>query len=335
MTASHKTQIGILITNIGSPEQPTPRAVRAYLAEFLGDRRVIDLPRWFWLPLLHGIILNVRAGHSTAMYTKVWTSQGAPLIATLKQQAEGLRTRLAAHTGRQDVLVVAAARYGKPSIREGLQRLRAAGVGRVLVFPLFPQYTAVTTATTFDAVFDEYKRWRVTPELRTVTHYPGHPAYIAALADAIREGWVEAGTPERVLFSYHGIPQRYCQAGDPYEEECRHTSELVAERLEVPRERWQMAFQSQFGPGQWLGPATHTVLEAWGTEKRKRVDVVCPGFSADCLETLDEVAQEYREGYEQAGGSGYRYVPALNVRADHLDALAQIALAHMQGWLEG
>ena len=335
ITASHKTQIGILITNIGSPEQPTPRAVRAYLAEFLGDRRVIDLPRWFWLLLLHGIILNVRAGHSTAMYTKVWTPQGAPLIATLKQQAEGLRTQIAAHTGRQDVLVVAAARYGKPSIREGLQRLRAAGVGRVLIFPLFPQYTAVTTATTFDAVFDEYKHWRVTPELRTITHYPDHPVYIAALADAIREGWTEAGTPERVLFSYHGIPQRYCQAGDPYEEECRRTSELVAERLELPREMWQMAFQSQFGPGQWLGPATHTVLEAWGAEKRKRVDVVCPGFSADCLETLDEVAQEYREHYEQAGGSGYRYVPALNVRADHLDALAQIALAHMQGWLAG
>ncbi len=333
-TASHKTQIGILITNIGSPEQPTPRAVRAYLAEFLGDRRVIDLPRWFWLPLLHGIILNVRARHSAGMYTKVWTPQGSPLIATLKQQAEGLRTQIAARTGRQDVLVVAAARYGKPSIREGLQRLRAAGVGRVLVFPLFPQYTAVTTATTFDAVFDEYKRWRVTPELRTIRHYPDHPAYIAALADAIREGWTEAGAPERVLFSYHGIPQRYCQAGDPYEEECRCTSELVAERLELPREKWQMAFQSQFGPGQWLGPATDTVLEAWGTEKRKRVDVVCPGFSADCLETLDEVAQEYREHYEQAGGSGYRYVPALNVRADHLDALAQIALAHMQGWLE-
>ena len=335
ITASHKTQIGILITNIGSPEQPTPRAVRAYLAEFLGDRRVIDLPRWFWLPLLHGIILNVRARHSTAMYTKVWTPQGAPLIATLKQQADGLRTQIAAHTGRQDVLVVAAARYGKPSIREGLQRLRAAGVGRVLVFPLFPQYTAVTTATTFDAVFDEYKRWRVTPELRSITHYPDHPAYIATLANAVREGWAEVGAPERVLFSYHGIPQRYCQAGDPYEEECRRTSELVAERLELPRERWQMAFQSQFGPGQWLGPATHTVLAAWGAEKRKRVDVVCPGFSADCLETLDEVAQEYREHYEQAGGSGYRYVPALNVRADHLDALAQIALAHMQGWLEG
>ena len=335
ITALHKTQIGILITNIGSPEQPTPRAVRAYLAEFLGDRRVIDLPRWFWLPLLHGIILNVRTGHSTAMYTKVWTPQGAPLIATLKQQADGLRTQIAAHTGRQDVLVVAAARYGKPSIREGLQRLRTAGVGRVLVFPLFPQYTAVTTATTFDAVFDEYKHWRVTPELRTITHYPDHPAYIAALANAIREGWAEVEAPERVLFSYHGIPQRYCQAGDPYEEECRRTSELVAERLELPREMWQMAFQSQFGPGQWLGPATHTVLEAWGAEKRKRVDVVCPGFSADCLETLDEVAQEYREHYEQAGGSGYRYVPALNVRADHLDALAQIALAHMQGWLAG
>ena len=334
-TALHNTQMGILITNIGSPEQPTPRAVRAYLAEFLGDQRVIDLPRWFWLPLLHGIILNVRAGHSSAMYTKVWTPQGSPLIATLKQQAEGLRGRIAAQTGRQDVRVVAAARYGKPSIREGLQRLRSAGVGRVLVFPLFPQYTAVTTATTFDAVFDEYKRWRVTPELRTITHYPDQPAYIAALAAAIREGWAEAGAPERVLFSYHGIPQRYCQAGDPYEEECRRTSELVAGRLELPRERWQMAFQSQFGPGQWLGPATHTVLAAWGTEKRKRVDVVCPGFSADCLETLDEVAQEYREHYEQVGGSGYRYVPALNVRADHLDALAQIALAQMQGWLEG
>ena len=305
ITASHKTQIGILITNIGSPEQPTPRAVRAYLAEFLGDRRVIDLPRWFWLPLLHGIILNVRTGHSTAMYTKVWTPQGAPLIATLKQQADGLRTQIAAHTGRQDVLVVAAARYGKPSIREGLQRLRTAGVGRVLVFPLFPQYTAVTTATTFDAVFDEYKRWRVTPELRTITHYPDHPAYIAALADAIRKGWAEAGTPERVLFSYHGIPQRYCQAGDPYEEECRRTSELVAERLELPRERWQMAFQSQFGPGQWLGSGDTYGIRGVGCGEGVSAWTWCARASRrDCLETLDEVAQEYREHYEQAGGSG-------------------------------
>jgi ferrochelatase len=308
--------------------------LRNYLAQFLADRRVIELPRWFWLPLLHGVILTVRAPRSAQMYTQVWTPQGSPLIATLQRQAEGLRSRIVAQTGRRDVFVEAAARYGQPAIPAGLRRLRDAGVGRVLIFPLFPQYTAVTTATIFDVAFDELKRWRLVPELRTVQHYPDQPAYIAALADSIREGWAQAGMPERLLFSYHGIPQRYCQAGDPYEEECRRTSQLVAEKLAFPRERWQMGFQSQFGPGQWLGPATHTVLQAWGVEKCRRVDVVCPGFAADCLETLYEVAQEYREHYEQAGGGGFRYVPALNERADHLDALAQIALGHMQGWLE-
>jgi ferrochelatase len=325
--------IGVLLTNLGSPEQPTPRALRTYLAEFLGDRRVIEMPRAFWLPLLHGVILNVRPRHSARLYAEVWTPQGSPLVVTLKRQAEALHAKLAARSGREDVRVVAAARYGRPSIREGLQQLRAAGVRRVLVFPLFPQYTAVTTATVFDVVFNELSRWRVVPELRTIRHYPDHPAYITTVAESIREGWVAHGIPERLLFSYHGIPQHYCQAGDPYEDECGRTSQLVAGRLGLPREAWQMGFQSQFGPGQWLGPATHSVLEAWGTERRKRVDVVCPGFSADCLETLHEVAHEYRERYEQAGGCGYRYVPALNVRADHVDALAQITLTHLQGWL--
>ena len=333
MTESGKTQIGILITNIGSPEQPTPRAVRSYLAEFLGDRRVIEMPRWLWLPLLHGVILNVRVRHSARLYSAIWTPQGAPLITILKKQAQALQTLIQARTGQQDIPVIAAARYGSPSIRQGLRQLRDAGIGRVLVFPLFPQYSAVTAATTFDAVFDEYKRWRWVPELRTVQHYHDHPAYIAALADSIREGWAQQGQPEHLLFSYHGIPRRYALAGDPYYDECCSTAQLVAERLGVAKEMWEVSFQSQFGPGEWLGPSTHSVLEAWGAEKRKRVDVVCPGFSADCLETLYEVEQEYRELYEQAGGSGYRYVPALNDRANHLEALADIALSHLQGWL--
>ena len=332
--AGSQAQVGVLVANIGSPDALTVRAVRRYLAEFLGDRRIINLPRWLWLPILHGVILNTRPRRSARLYARIWTEQGSPLVTTLHRQAEGVHAHMRACTGL-DIPVVAAARYSKPRIRDGLRQLRDAGVSRVLVFPLFPQYSSTTTASIYDAVFDELKQWRHVPELRIVQHYHTHPRYIDAVANAVREAWAERGRPQRLLFSFHGIPHSYSQRGDPYDAECQATAGLVAERLGVPRTMWDVSFQSRFGPTAWLQPYTNDTLAAWGHERLQQVHVVCPGFSADCLETLHEIDQEGREVYEAAGGSGFYYIPALNERPEHLNVLKEIALCHLQGWLKG
>ncbi|MDH5506125.1 MAG: ferrochelatase [Anaerolineae bacterium] len=326
------SRIGLLLTNIGSPQAPTPRALRKYLKEFLSDARIIDWPRWIWLPILHTIILTFRPRRSARLYQNVWTSDGSPLLFTLERQARLLTETLAAQNS-QDIAVEIGMRYGSPSIAAGLRSLRKQGVGRILVLPLFPQYSSTTTASTLDAVFDELKTWWALPELRTVNSYHDHPTYINALAHSIQARWSEHGQPEKLLFSFHGVPARFNDTGDPYLAECLRTSRLVAHQLDLPDSAWHTSFQSRFGPEPWLQPYTDATLHAWGAAGLSSVNVVCPGFSADCLETLDEIDREARESFIHAGGKEFAYIPALNDQAGHIAALAAIASSHMQDWV--
>ena len=323
---------GILLTNVGTPDAPTARALRPYLKEFLSDARVVDYPRWFWLPLLHGVILNTRPRRSARLYRRVWTDEGSPLLAIMRRQATGIKTRLE-KTLHRDVLIEVGLRYGNPSISLALRALREAGADRILVFPLFPQYSTTTTATSFDAVFAEIGGWGRMPEIHTITQYGDNAGYVEALAASIRRYQADHGRPEKLLFSFHGIPQRYeSQKGDPYPTECRRTAQLVAGRLGLADEEWSLSFQSRFGPEEWLKPYTDETLARWGAEGMKSVQVIAAGFSADCLETVDELGHEARESFVEAGGGEFHYIPALNDRPEHLDALAAIAQDHLGGW---
>jgi ferrochelatase len=322
---------GVLLANLGSPDAPTVPALRRYLAEFLADRRVVDLPRALWLPFLHAVILNVRPPRSARLYRRVWTPDGAPLVAISRRQGAALETALRAEV--QGVLHVAVGmRYGNPSIRSALEALRDRGCTRLLVLPAYPQYFSGTTGSTFDAVASTLRRWRRVPALRFVADYHDDPAYVGAVAASIRELWSEQGEPDRLLFSFHGIPVRYERAGDPYARQCRRTATLIADALGLPYERWLLAFQSRFGREKWLEPFTDRTLTAWGHDGVRRVDVVCPGFAADCLETLEEIAMLNRDFYLGAGGERFRYIPALNDRPDHIGALAAVATRHLHGW---
>jgi ferrochelatase len=324
--------VGILLANMGSPDAPTAPALRRYLKEFLWDPRVVEMPRAVWWLILNGIILNTRPRRSALLYQKVWTDGGSPLLIHTRRQAAALEAKLRIRIG-SPLNVVVGMRYGNPSIRSALEALRSRGCRRLLVLPLYPQHAAATTASTFDAVFDVLSSWRWVPEVRTVASYHDDPSYIRALANSIRELWEEKGKPERTLFSFHGIPRASLLAGDPYHCQCHKTARLVAESLQLPSEQWQVAFQSRFGRAEWLQPYTDVTLKQWGRDGVKSVDVICPGFSSDCLETIEEIAVENRDNFLHSGGGRFRYIPALNERPDHIDALAGLAERHLQGWV--
>jgi ferrochelatase len=321
--------IGVLLSNLGTPDQPAAPAVRRYLREFLSDPRVVSLPRWLWLPLLNGVILQVRPRRSARLYQAIWTPEGSPLLVTAHRQLQALREHFAAD--RRFVFALGM-RYGEPSIASALVELRAAGVERLLVVPLYPQYSSATTASTFDAVGHALAGWVRVPELRMVADYHAAPWYIRALADSIRDAWRQQPAGERLLFSFHGMPRRTQQAGDPYHDQCQRTARLVAAELGLEADRWLVAFQSRFGYEEWLQPYTDQTLRAWGGSHVTSVDVVCPGFSADCLETLEEIAVTYRELYVEASGGRYRYIPALNERPDHIAGLAGLIRRQIEGW---
>jgi ferrochelatase len=324
---------GVLLTNLGTPDAPTPAALRRYLAEFLWDPRVVEAPRWLWWLALHGVILRIRPARSAHAYQKIWTEQGSPLLAISRRQAEAVEQAVQARfNGR--VVVALGMRYGTPSIREALEQLRAAQVCRILVFPLYPQYSASTTASTFDAVAQVLKTWRWLPELRMINHYHDDTGYISAVANGIRDAWRNRPPAERLMFSFHGLPKRYLLQGDPYHCECHKTARLIAEQLNLPEDRWQVAFQSRFGREEWLKPYADHTLQEWAKAGVKSVDVVCPGFSADCLETLEEVAMQNRNIFLNAGGECYHYIPALNDRPEHIRALVRLIELHTQGWPE-
>ncbi|MEK7323221.1 MAG: ferrochelatase [Pseudomonadota bacterium] len=325
--------LGVLLTNLGSPEAPTAEAVRHYLAEFLWDPRVVEIPRPLWWLILHGLVLRTRPSRSAHAYQRVWTDEGSPLLVFSRRQAAGLQALLQQRCGGP-VRVALAMRYGQPSIAAGLRELRAAGARRILVLPLYPQYSGATTASTFDAVTAVLKTWRWVPALRFVNHYHDEPAYIAALARSIQEHWQQQPRGERLLFSFHGMPKRTLLLGDPYHCQCLKTARLVAERLQLVQGEWQVTFQSRFGRAEWLQPYTDKTLRAWAKANVQRVDVVCPGFAADCLETLEEIAMLNKDAFLAAGGEQLHYIPALNDRADHMAALADLVLRDAHGWPE-
>ncbi|MCC8999218.1 MAG: ferrochelatase [Candidatus Contendobacter sp.] len=323
---------GILLANLGTPDAPTPAAVRRYLAEFLWDSRVVEIPRLLWWLILHGVILRVRPAQSARKYQHIWTADGSPLLAISRRQSAAVAAQLAERYPGP-VRVALGMRYGNPSIASALAELQAAGARRVLVLPLYPQYSAATVASTFDAIAAELRTWRWLPELRLITHYHDDPGYLDAVADSIRAAHIgQAG--ERLLFSFHGLPQRNLFAGDPYHCQCHKTARLVAERLELLPEQWAVAFQSRFGRARWLQPYTSALLADWAKAGVKSVTVVCPGFAADCLETLEEIAVENRQVFLDAGGEQYRYLPALNDAPAHIEMLAGLIGRHAAGWPE-
>jgi len=322
-----RIRTGILLTNLGTPDAPTTAALKVYLKEFLWDPRVVEMPRLKWWLILNGIILNTRPAKSAGAYKRVWTEKGSPLMLHSLAQQAGLQKQLG-----DDLHVELAMRYGNPSIAAGLQKLRRKGCTRILVFPLYPQYSATTTGSTFDAVADELKSWRRVPALRMVDSYHDHPAYIDALAASVRRHWQAHGRPDRLLISFHGIPQRYFDNGDPYPCLCRKTGRLLAEALALKEGEWRVSYQSRFGKEPWLTPYTDETLKQWGAEGLGRVDVICPGFASDCLETIEEIGEENREYFEEAGGKELFYIPALNSDDEHIKALAGIARAHLNGW---
>jgi len=322
---------GVLLVNLGTPEAPTSKAVRPYLREFLSDPRVIEWPRWLWRPVLEAIILRVRPRRSARLYEEIWTSEGSPLLIISQEIATSLEEALAS-SRETPVKVALAMRYGQPSIAKGLAELRQANAQRILILPLYPQYSATTVGTIFDAVFDTLKQWRWVPEIRTINHYYEHRLYAEAIAGSIRQQWAKNGRGDRLLLSFHGIPISYSQRGDPYRQQCEQSARLIASALELNEEEVFFTFQSRFGPEEWLQPYTDKTLIAWAQEGISRVDTVCPGFATDCLETLQEMGMENRDLYLEAGGREYTYIPALNAAADHIRLLADLVQQNCQGW---
>lgn len=327
-------RVGVLLVNLGTPDAPTPPAVRRFLAEFLGDPRVVESPRWFWLPVLYGVILRIRPRRSAHAYQQIWTDRGSPLLVLSQDLARRLQAELPTQLGSNVTLALGMS-YGNPSIPAALDELRAAGATRIVVLPLYPQYSATTTASVFDRVSRTLQQWRWVPEMRFIAEYHAEPAYIDALAASVERHWQSRGSRSHLLFSFHGIPQSYVRAGDPYYEHCRTTARLLAERLRLTERDWSMSFQSQVGREEWLRPYTDELLTKYAREGLRDVTVACPGFAIDCLETLEEIELRNRETFLSSGGASYSYVPALNASDDHVTVLGELIARHTQGWPRG
>lgn len=327
--------IGVLITNLGTPDAPTKQALRPYLREFLLDTRVVEPPpkRWVWKLILNLIILNTRPKESAKAYQQVWGKygDGSPLLDICKDQLKSIKTCITAETD-QRVEFEVGMRYGNPSIASALQKLASKGCTRFIILPLYPQYASATTGSTFDAIANELKTWRWIPELKFIPKYYDNVDYINALANSIREHQQENGEPDLLIMSFHGIPQRYFDAGDPYYHECHHTATLLADALGLAKDKYKVTFQSLFGKEEWIKPYTDATLKALPSKGVKHLQVICPGFSADCLETIEEIDQENREYFEENGGENFSYIPALNTRKDHTDMLASVIKNNISCW---
>lgn len=322
-------RIGVILANLGTPDEATPSAVRRYLREFLSDTRVIEVPRLVWFFILRLFILPLRPRRVAAAYASIW-QQDSPMRLILRQQADALQQRLSAAYPMLDIQVRPAMSYGNPALRSALDELQALGCEQLVVLPLFPQFSATSSGPVYDQVARWLLRQRNLPGLHLVRDYHVHPAYVAALADSIREHWASHGQAARLLFSFHGIPQPYADKGDPYPQQCRATAEAVAARLGLAPSQWAFSFQSRFGLQAWVKPYTDALLTEWGQAKLASVQVLCPAFSADCLETLEEIAEENCHTFQAAGGGRYEYIPALNARAAHLDALEAVLRPQVQ-----
>jgi ferrochelatase len=321
----------VLLINLGTPDAPTPQAVRAYLKQFLSDPRVVEIPRVIWLPILYLFVLTRRPKQSAARYAQIWTRDGSPLRLHTEQQAALLRGYLGDRL-RVPLVVDHAMRYGSPSIAGKLDAMKAQGCDRILLVPLYPQYSASTTATAFDEAFRALGCMRNQPEIRTVRHFHDDPGYIGALAASVRDYWGKRGRPDVLVMSFHGVPRRTLELGDPYHCECQKTGRLLAEALAIKPEQFRVTFQSRFGRAEWLKPYTSEVLTALGRQKLERVDVICPGFVADCLETLEEIAIEGKAIFARAGGGELRYIPCLNERHEWIAALTEMVERNLHDW---
>ncbi|MEW8628282.1 MAG: ferrochelatase [Candidatus Thiodiazotropha sp.] len=325
--------LAILLVNLGTPDAPTTGAVRRYLAEFLSDPRIVSIPKLIWQIILHGIILRVRPKRSAKAYASIWTDEGSPLLVISKQQRDAVEKAIESRFTGQ-VSVALAMRYGNPSIPDTLKQLRERNIQRLLVLPLYPQYSATTTASIFDAVTAELQQWRWIPEVRFIQRYHHESDYIDALSRQIADYRATHGDAEKLLFSFHGIPKDYYDAGDPYPDQCRATAQAVVDRLGLNDDQWLLAFQSRFGAQEWVKPYTDETLKQWAAEGIKSAQVVCPAFATDCLETLEEIGVENRDYFLQAGGSEYSYIPALNDEPKHIEMFANLIHRHALGWPE-
>ena len=325
-SGAHKT--GVLLVNLGSPASTKTSDVRRFLREFLGDPRVVNLPRPLWWLILKLFVLPFRPRKSAHAYQSIWTEQGSPLIVFTRRLSDKLAARLAG----DDIRVDHAMRYGQPALAEKLQQFQQQGVDDIVIVPLYPQYSSTTTASVFDVVAKVFLEWRYLPSLRFISDFHSRPAYIQAIADSVRDYWQQHGQSQLLMMSFHGLPARLTELGDPYFYQCQASGRLIAENLGLADDQWQLVFQSRFGKAEWLQPYTAPTLEEWGAKGVRRVDVICPGFVADCLETLEEIAQEGRDDFLRAGGREYHYIPALNEDDAWIEALADLAEQHLAGW---
>lgn len=331
MNSAQKPAFGVLMANLGTPAAPTPKAVKEYLAEFLWDKRVVDVARPLWWLILNGIVLRTRPKRVAKAYQSVWQEQGSPLMVISRAQQQALKKALAKQFGFE-VPVALGMSYGQPSMASALAELAAAKVERVLILPLYPQYSSSTTASVYDAVSKVMAQAHALPETRWVNQYHQHPLYIQALANSVREYRAQHGSGDLLLMSFHGIPQRYEDRGDPYPTQCRTTAKLVAKELGLRDDQWLCSFQSRFGKEEWVKPYTDETLEQLA-KQGGRVDVLSPAFAADCLETLEELNVENRELFMHNGGGDYHYIPCLNERQDHIELLQELVIQHSAGWL--
>ena len=322
---------GVLLVNLGTPEAPNAPAVRRYLGQFLHDHRVVEISRWIWCLILHGIILRSRPRRSAAAYKKIWSETGSPLMSLTRSLAHNLDVNFRQH-GSEDTCIAMAMRYGHPSIPHTLEQLADGGVTRIIVLPLYPQYSCSTTASVYDAVSNTLRNWRNLPAIHIMRDYHLAEGYLNALAASVRYHWAQHGRAEKLIVSFHGTPQRYADQGDPYRLQCERTAKALAQRLELTPEQWMLSFQSRFGRAPWLRPYTDETLRSLAQQGTQHVDVVCPGFSVDCLETLEEIAEENADIFRSAGGQGFAYIPCLNDRADHVEALAELIRAEVPSW---
>ncbi|KKW66999.1 ferrochelatase [Lampropedia cohaerens] len=331
-TSAPPRRIGVLLCNLGTPDSPEPAAVRRYLAEFLGDRRVVELPRLLWKPILHGIVLVRRPKESAQKYRKVWIEgEGSPLLVYTQRQATMLRGWLG-EAGVSDVDVQVGMRYGQPGITTALEQWQRQGIAHMLVVPLYPQYSGTTTASVVDAVNAWCGRQRNIPALRIVRDYATDAGYLRALEHSVTRHWQKHGRPDHLVLSFHGIPQRNVALGDPYAQQCLQTAGLLAQRLNLAPTQYSVTFQSRFGPAKWLQPYTQPTVEALARNGIKTIDVLCPGFASDCLETLEEINMEVRHAFLANGGREFRYIPCLNDDPVWIDALRNIVLTNLAGW---
>jgi ferrochelatase len=328
-----RPRLGVVLVNLGTPDAPTPSAVRRYLRQFLSDPRVVEAPRLLWWLVLNLLILPFRPRRVAALYASIWQHGDSPLRQILHEQARLLQMELTARFTQADIRVLPAMTYGRPALAAAMEELQADGVENIVVLPLFPQYSATSTAPVYDALGRWLNAQRDLPAVTVIKDYFRHPLYIAALAASVREHRERHGSAQRLLFSFHGIPQAYAEKGDPYPERCRATAAAVAAELQLPEGNWACSFQSRFGRLPWVQPYTDVLLQEWAQAGVESVQLIAPAFSADCLETLEEIAEQNRGLFLQAGGRSYQYIPALNTRPDHLALMAALVTPHLDAHL--